>query len=174
MIGSDWIASIILSSFCYNNNAQATTTVPHLTCNTEKIITKGCYGVWAMHVNRNLGPWFWQNVWTNCHVSDIHVTVRIGDVWHKAYPICDAPLLRLTWHSYAPSQKLCRKCHHSCVRTEALSGTIFVVAQKLSSVPWTPPKARFRHRTFHEPNLIRIKADPNYLLDRLNWFRRRS
>ena len=28
-------------------------------------------------------------------------------------------------------------------------------------------KARFRHRTFHEPNLIRIKADPNYL-DRLN------
>ena len=42
MIGSDWIPSIILSSFCYNNNAQATTTVPHLTCNTEKIITKGC------------------------------------------------------------------------------------------------------------------------------------
>ena len=30
-----------------------------------------------------------------------------------------------------------------------------------------PPKARFRRRTFHEPNLIRIKADPNYL-DRLN------
>ena len=28
-------------------------------------------------------------------------------------------------------------------------------------------KARFRRRTFHEPNLIRIKADPNYL-DRLN------
>ena len=27
-------------------------------------------------------------------------------------------------------------------------------------------KARFRRRTFHEPNLIRIKADPNYL-DRL-------
>ena len=24
-------------------------------------------------------------------------------------------------------------------------------------------KARFRRRTFHEPNLIRIKADPNYL-----------
>ena len=34
-------------------------------------------------------------------------------------------------------------------------------------------KARFRRRTFHEPNLIRIKADPNYL-DRLKWFRRRS
>ena len=29
------------------------------------------------------------------------------------------------------------------------------------------PKARFRRRTFHEPNIIRIKADPNYL-DRLN------
>ena len=28
-------------------------------------------------------------------------------------------------------------------------------------------KARFRRRTFHEPNLIRIKTDPNYL-DRLN------
>ena len=28
-------------------------------------------------------------------------------------------------------------------------------------------KTRFRRRTFHEPNLIRIKADPNYL-DRLN------
>ena len=28
-------------------------------------------------------------------------------------------------------------------------------------------KVRFRLRTFHEPNLIRIKADPNYL-DRLN------
>jgi len=28
-------------------------------------------------------------------------------------------------------------------------------------------KARFRCRTFHESNLIRIKADPNYL-DRLN------
>ena len=27
-------------------------------------------------------------------------------------------------------------------------------------------KARFRRRTFHEPNLIRIKTDPNYL-DRL-------
>ena len=24
-------------------------------------------------------------------------------------------------------------------------------------------KARFRRRTFHEPNLIRIKTDPNYL-----------
>ena len=34
-------------------------------------------------------------------------------------------------------------------------------------------KARFRRRTFYEPNLIWIKADPNYL-DRLNWFRRRS
>ena len=28
-------------------------------------------------------------------------------------------------------------------------------------------KARFRCRTFHEPNLIRIKTDANYL-DRLN------
>ena len=28
-------------------------------------------------------------------------------------------------------------------------------------------KARFKRRTFHEPNLIRIKAYPNYL-DRLN------
>ena len=27
--------------------------------------------------------------------------------------------------------------------------------------------ARFRHQTFHELNLIRLKADPNYL-DRLN------
>ena len=31
----------------------------------------------------------------------------------------------------------------------------------------------FRRLPFHEPILIRIKADPNYL-DRLNWFRRRS
>ena len=28
-------------------------------------------------------------------------------------------------------------------------------------------KVQFRRRTFHEPNLIRIKADPNYL-DLLN------
>ena len=33
--------------------------------------------------------------------------------------------------------------------------------------------ARFRRRSFHEPNLVRIKADPNYL-DRLNWFRRQT
>ena len=30
--------------------------------------------------------------------------------------------------------------------------------------------ARFRRRSFHEPNLVRIKADPNFL-DGLNWFR---
>ena len=101
MIGSDWIPSIILSSFCHNNNAQATTTVPHLTCNTEKIITKGCYRVWAMHVNRNLGPsWFWQNVWTNCHlymyVSNIHVTVRIGD--HTALKLDTKPEQYVTLH----------------------------------------------------------------------------
>ena len=30
-----------------------------------------------------------------------------------------------------------------------------------------------RSRTFHEPNLIRIKTDPNYI-DPLSWFRRRS
>ena len=36
-------------------------------------------------------------------------------------------------------------------------------------------KAQFRRWTFHEPNLIRIKADPNYLhMDQLNWFRRQS
>ena len=29
-------------------------------------------------------------------------------------------------------------------------------------------KARFRRRTFHEPNLIRIKADPNYLDRRID------
>ena len=29
-------------------------------------------------------------------------------------------------------------------------------------------RPRFRRRPFQEPNLIRIKADPNYL-DRLNW-----
>ena len=34
-------------------------------------------------------------------------------------------------------------------------------------------KARFRCRTFHEPNLIRMNAGP-YYLDRLYWFRRRS
>ena len=34
-------------------------------------------------------------------------------------------------------------------------------------------KARFRGRTFHEPNLVRIKAEPNDL-DRLNRFRRGS
>jgi len=34
-------------------------------------------------------------------------------------------------------------------------------------------KVQFRRRTFHEPNLIRIKVDPNYL-DLPNWFRRRS
>ena len=34
-------------------------------------------------------------------------------------------------------------------------------------------KAQFRHQTFYEPNLIQIKANPNYL-DGLNWFRRQS
>ena len=34
-------------------------------------------------------------------------------------------------------------------------------------------KVRFRRRSFHEPNLFRIKADQNDL-DRLSWFRRRS
>ena len=28
---------------------------------------------------------------------------------------------------------------------------------------WGGPQAQFRRQTFHEPNLIRIKADPNYL-----------
>ena len=36
-------------------------------------------------------------------------------------------------------------------------------------LPWKYSKARFRRRTFYEPSLIRIKADPNYL-DLLNWF----
>ena len=40
----------------------------------------------------------------------------------------------------------------------------------ISPVKLSAPKqnqVRFRRRTFHEPNLIRIKADPNYY-DRLN------
>ena len=32
---------------------------------------------------------------------------------------------------------------------------------------WGGPQAQFRRQTFHKPNLIRIKANPNYL-ERLN------
>ena len=34
-------------------------------------------------------------------------------------------------------------------------------------LPLVQTKAWFRRRSFYEPNVIRIKADPNYL-DRLN------
>ena len=49
----------------------------------------------------------------------------------------------------------------------AYSGMVWKISSHCTN------KARFRRRTFHERNLIRIRADPNYL-DRLNWFRRRA
>ena len=48
-------------------------------------------------------------------------------------PICDSSLKRSARRSLAPSQKS-RRHNRSCVWTEALSGIIFVVAQKLSSI----------------------------------------
>ena len=36
------------------------------------------------------------------------------------------------------------------------------VKRRKIAVKMVVPLARFRRRTFHEPNLIRIKADPNY------------
>ena len=44
----------------------------------------------------------------------------------------------------------------------------FVSLEMLHLCTRDKSKARFRRRTFHEPNLIRIKADPNYLDRRLN------
>ena len=49
----------------------------------------------------------------------------------------------------------------------AYSGMVWKISSHCTN------KARFRRRTFHGRNLIRIRADPNYL-DRLNWFRRRA
>ena len=47
-------------------------------------------------------------------------------------PICDSSLNRSARRSFAPSQKS-RRHNRSCVWTEALSGMIFVAAEKLSS-----------------------------------------
>ena len=76
-------------------------------------------------------------------------------VWHRLYPICDAPLSRSALHSFARLQKS-RRNHRSCVWTEALSSIVFVPVQKLSgrvgkkpqltipsfllnrSLPWVP------------------------------------
>ena len=47
--------------------------------------------------------------------------------------------------------------------------TLFVSQEMLHLCTRDKSKARFRRRTFHEPNLIRIiKADLNYLDRRLN------
>ena len=61
---------------------------------------------------------------------------RLHKVWHKTYPVCDAPLSISGQRSFAPSQK--SRCHNpSCEWTDALSSMIFVVAQNLSGIAWT-------------------------------------
>ena len=54
-------------------------------------------------------------------------------VWHKTHPICDAPLSRSAWCSFAPLQKS-GQSYRCYVLTEALSRMIFVPAQKLSGI----------------------------------------
>ena len=59
-------------------------------------------------------------------------------MWHRTYRICDPPFYRSAQPSFVPLEKLTRN-HGSYVWTEALSGMVFVPAQKLSSsiTVWT-------------------------------------
>ena len=59
-------------------------------------------------------------------------------------PICDCAFMRSTPRGFAPLQKQ-RRNHRSYVWTEALSGMVFVPAQKLSGIIWTP----LRYVTLH-------------------------
>ena len=61
-------------------------------------------------------------------------------VWHKTYPICDAPTSRSAWHSFAPLQKSRRRNHRCCVLTEVLSG----IVSRLSRVGWFSRALAFR------------------------------
>ena len=54
-------------------------------------------------------------------------------LWHRTYPICDAPLWKSARRSLVRSQKS-RWNHCSYVLTEALSAMIFVPLQELSCV----------------------------------------
>ena len=69
---------------------------------------------------------------------------------------------RDTWHAYF--------FHKIFPRTNIF---LNVLRPHLPAPSNNVSKAWFRRRTFHQPNLIHIKADPNHL-DRLNWLRRRS
>ena len=69
-------------------------------------------------------------------------TVRIlfTLVWHRTYPICDAPTSRSAWHSFALLQKSRRRNHRCCGWTEALSGMV----SRFSRVGWFSRALAFR------------------------------
>ena len=61
----------------------------------------------------------------------------VGGYSVNTYPTRDYPLKRSARRTFALSQKS-RRYNRSCVRTEALTGMIFVTAQtELSGIVWT-------------------------------------
>ena len=61
-------------------------------------------------------------------------------VWHRTYPICDAPTSRSAWHSFALLQKSRQRNHRCCVWTEALSGMV----SRFCRVGWFSRALAFR------------------------------
>ena len=59
--------------------------------------------------------------------------IHCTEVWHRTYPIYNAPLSRSARRSLTPLHKSHRN-HRQYVWTEALSGIIFVPAQKLPGI----------------------------------------
>ena len=69
-------------------------------------------------------------------------------VWHRTYPICDAPLSRSARRSFALLQKS-RRNHRPDVWTEALSGMVFVPARTLPGIRELKQQRRWRLQKRH-------------------------
>lgn len=99
------------------------------------------------------------------------------------FPLCTVKtiVLKKSWMNGFLRQKRkneqgtsCQPCHLLWMNTVCRSyGLLMVMLSVYLLQTRYNTKARFRHQTFNEPNLIRIKANTNYL-DRLNWFTCRS
>ena len=106
-----------------------------------------------------------------CHVlSPVYFTL----VWRKYFFFCHTEVVLnfpLKWLIYY------RKKKSEKIRIRIIFHVDWNIMLKLTQWQgfyyhlWNCQRcviAQFRHQTFHEPNLIRIKADPNYLDRRLN------
>ena len=104
-----------------------------------------CRSVWPRgfgELNPSPHSWIFTSVSPHFQPSLIFIYFRYGpNTVHpfRTYPICDAPLSWSALRSFAPLQSS-RQNHRSYVWTEALSGIIFVPAQKLSGIVWIWPK----------------------------------